>query len=59
MPHITLREKLKQEKLWAVLVWNRKQLKRSKMWENAGVINEKMAKFILSLEYDKVQELKD
>ena len=57
MPHITLRGKLKQENFGPWL--GRKQLKRSKMWKNACVIDEKIAKFILSLEYDKVQELKD
>ncbi len=53
------KDRLQQDKPWAVLGWTRKQWKRSRMWKKAGVSEEKMARLILSLDHETVQMLKD
>ena len=54
-----LKDKLDQEKPWAILGWTRKQWKQSKMWKKAVVSEEKMARIILSLDQETLKELKD
>lgn len=54
-----LKDQLKQEKPCAVLGWTRKQWKQSKMWKKAGVTEKKRTRFLLCLDHETVQELKD
>lgn len=54
-----LKEELKKEKPRAALGWTRKQWKKYKMWKKAGVTEEKMAKLVLALDNETLQELRD
>jgi hypothetical protein len=56
---MSLKDQLTREKPWAVLGWTRKQWKKSKVWKKAGVTEEKMTEFLLCLDNETVQNLKD
>ncbi len=56
---MSLKEKLQQEKPWAILGWTRKQWKAQKMWKKAGVTEEKMIQLLQSLDHATIQEMKD
>ncbi len=54
-----LRNKLQQEKPWAILGRTRKQWKTQKMWKKAGVTEDKMIQLLQTLDYSTIQEMKD
>ncbi len=54
-----LKEKLQQEKPWAILGWTRKQWKARRLWKKAGVNEEKMVQLLQSLDYSTIQKMKD
>ena len=56
---MSLKDQLNQEKPWATLGWTPKQWKQAKMWKKAGVTEEKMTSFLLQLDHDIIQEIKD
>lgn len=56
---MSLKDHLQKEKPWAMLGWTRKQWKKSKMWKQAGMSEEKMAQFIAGLDQETITELKN
>ena len=56
---MSLKDKFKAEKPWAVLGWSRKQWKTIKPWKNANMSEDRYAELVRALDQETIKDIKD
>jgi hypothetical protein len=56
---MTLKDKFKAEKPWAVLGWTRKQWKSIRPWKKANMSEARYAEMLRALDQEMIKDIKD